>query len=67
LVIVTVLVTPSSGHFPGPAPILIGEKLPYYLGFFEFVHNQRKRGGALLDSLLDTLLAPDKRTKKTNI
>lgn len=33
------------------------EKLPIYLGFFEFVHNARKRGKALLDSLLDTLLA----------
>jgi len=32
------------------------EKLPIYLGFFEFVHNARKRGKALLDSLLNTLL-----------
>lgn len=32
------------------------EKLPLYLGFFEFVHNARKRGKALLDSLLNTLL-----------
>ena len=38
------------------------EKLPFYLGFFEFVHNQRRRGKRLLDSLLDTLLSPDKRT-----
>ena len=33
------------------------EKLPQYLGFFEFVHNARKRGKALLGSLLATLLA----------
>jgi len=29
-----------------------------YLGFFEFVHNIRRRGRALLGSLLDTLLQP---------
>lgn len=40
------------------------EKLPYYLGFFEFIHNQRKRGAGVLDSLLDTLLQPDRRTVK---
>ncbi|MFZ1643458.1 MAG: IS1595 family transposase [Candidatus Contendobacter sp.] len=34
------------------------EKLPIYLGFFEFVHNVRRRGRALLGSLLDTLLQP---------
>lgn len=33
------------------------EKLPLYLGFFEFVHNARKRGKALLGLLLDTLLS----------
>jgi transposase-like protein len=32
------------------------EKLPIYLGFFEFVHNIRKRGRALLSSLLQVLL-----------
>ena len=32
------------------------EKLPIYLGFFEFVHNLRKRGKALLGSLLSTLI-----------
>lgn len=32
------------------------EKLPLYLGFFEFVHNARKRGKALLSALLETLL-----------
>jgi transposase len=29
------------------------EKLPLYLGFFEFVHNVRKRGKALLGSLIE--------------
>lgn len=32
------------------------EKLPLYLGFFEFVHNARKRGKALLHSLVELLL-----------
>jgi transposase-like protein len=32
------------------------EKLPLYLGFFEFVHNVKKRGKALLGALLQTLL-----------
>jgi transposase-like protein len=32
------------------------EKLPLYLGFFEFVHNAKKRGKALLSSLLELLL-----------
>lgn len=32
------------------------EKLPLYLGFFEFVHNARKRGKALLGNLVETLL-----------
>jgi transposase-like protein len=32
------------------------EKLPLYLGFFEFTHNVRKRGKALLGSLFETLL-----------
>ena len=30
--------------------------LPLYLGFFEFVHNVRRRGKALLGALLDLLL-----------
>jgi hypothetical protein len=30
-------------------------KLPLYLGFFEFVHNARKRGKALLSALLECL------------
>lgn len=32
------------------------ERLPLYLGFFEFVHNARKRGRALLGNLLETVL-----------
>lgn len=32
------------------------EKLPIYLGFFEFVHNIRKRGSALLGSLVQLLV-----------
>ena len=32
------------------------EKLPLYLGLFEFVHNVRQRGKALLPCLLRTLL-----------
>jgi transposase-like protein len=34
------------------------EKLPWYLGFFAFVHNVRRRDKALLHSLLAALLAP---------
>lgn len=34
------------------------EKLPWYLGFFEFVHNVRRRGKGLLPSLLAILVAP---------
>ena len=33
------------------------EKLPLYLGFFQFVHNARIRGKGLLKSLLHALLA----------
>ena len=33
------------------------EKLPWYLGFFEFTHNIRRRGKALLPSLLHLLVA----------
>ena len=32
------------------------ENLPKYLGFFEFVHNVKKRGKALLGSLLSLLV-----------
>jgi transposase-like protein len=34
------------------------ECLPLYLGFFEFVHNARCRGAALLESLVGVLVAP---------
>ena len=33
------------------------EKLPAYLGFFQFVHNARRRGKALLGTLIAGLLA----------
>ena len=33
------------------------EKLPVYLGFFQFVHNTRRRGKALLGALIATLVA----------
>ena len=32
------------------------EKLPFYLGFFEFVHNVGKRGKSLLHSLIATMV-----------
>ena len=32
------------------------EKLPPYLGFFQFVHNARRRGKALLGSLIEALV-----------
>ena len=37
------------------------EKLPIYLAFFQLVHNARKRGKALLESLISSLLAPPPR------
>ena len=36
------------------------EKLPGYLAFFEFVHNARRRGRALLGSLMQFLLQPER-------
>jgi transposase-like protein len=33
------------------------EKLPLYLGFFEFVHNMKNRGKSLLHALLQTLVS----------
>ncbi len=33
------------------------DKLPNYLGFFQFVHNTRQRGKALLGTLITTLVA----------
>lgn len=35
------------------------EKLPIYLSFFEFAHNARRRGRALLGALVETLLQPE--------
>ena len=32
------------------------EKLPLYLGFFEFVHNVRRQGKALLGALIELLV-----------
>ena len=37
------------------------EKLPLYPGFFEFVHNVRKHGKALLGALVGLLLKPSPR------
>ncbi len=33
------------------------DKLPLYLGFFQFVHNARRRGKALLGALITPLLS----------
>jgi len=33
------------------------DKLPDYLGFFQFVHNARRRGKALLGALITALLS----------
>ena len=43
-----------AGHKGNPEEVQ--EKLPHYLGLFEFVHNVRRRGKALLASLLNLLL-----------
>ena len=32
-------------------------KLPFYVGFFEFIHDVRKRGKALLGSLIELLVS----------
>ena len=37
------------------------EKLPIYLAFFQFVHNARKRGTALLESLMTNLVSSTPR------
>ncbi|MCP4695445.1 MAG: hypothetical protein GY862_01150 [Gammaproteobacteria bacterium] len=34
------------------------EKLPLYLGFFEFIHNTRQRGKDLSGSFMEFLLPP---------
>ena len=33
------------------------ERLPIYVGFFQFVHNVRRRGNSLLRSLVETLVS----------
>jgi transposase len=33
------------------------KKLPFYLGFFEFVHNSKQRGKGLLESLIGLLVS----------
>jgi transposase len=38
------------------------EKLPLYLGFFEFVYNTKRRGKALLSTLLESLLLSPRNT-----
>jgi len=37
------------------------DKLPLYLGFFEFVFNTKRRGKALIQNLFETILMPDLR------
>jgi transposase-like protein len=37
------------------------EKLPLYLAFFQFMHNARKRGKALLTALVEAIVAPSSR------
>ena len=37
------------------------DNMPIYLGFFEFMHNIRKRGKAILEDLFRTILAPNLR------
>ena len=39
------------------------ERLPLYVGFFQFVHNVRRRGKALLRSLVEALVANNPETK----
>jgi transposase len=36
---------------------ILQEKLPVYLGFFQFVHNIRRRDKALLGVLVEALVA----------
>ena len=38
------------------------ERLPLYIGFFEYVHNVGRRGKALLSSMLELLLAAPRFT-----
>ena len=43
--------------WPRPHRGIPQEKLPTYLGFFQFVHNARRRGKALLRTLIAGLVA----------
>lgn len=40
------------------------EKLPFYVGYFEFLHNIRKRGKKALQETFQLLLTPDLRDYK---
>ena len=42
--------------WPRPHRGIPQEKLPLYLGFFQFVHNARRRGRALLGALVAALV-----------
>jgi len=39
------------------------ERLPLYIGFFQFVHNVRRRGKALLRSLVEALAATNPKRR----
>jgi transposase len=43
--------------WPRPRRGISPDKLPLSLGFFQFVHNARRRGKALLSALLEALVA----------
>lgn len=43
------------------------EKLPFYVGFFEWIHNLKKRGKKALHQTFSLLLTPDKRTYQDSI
>ena len=43
------------------------EKLPFYLGFFEFVHNVGKRGKALLHSLIEVIIKIKRGVKTSEL
>jgi transposase len=49
LVFAALLASPASGP--------LADKLPLYLGFFQFVHNARRRGKALLGAFIAGLVA----------
>ena len=51
----------SLWSWPRPHRGVSQEKLPLDLGFFEFVHNVRRRGKALLRALVELLRKPSPR------